>query len=479
MDYFLSMSEGDFKLGISFGSINTGLPKDIVQQLVNAERIPITKMEDQKSKMQDKQKLVEQLSGILGQVRTEVTKNMNSRSFRELQFDTNKGVVDVKLDKNLAKPGNYQLEVTQLAQKSSAMSSAFADRKDSYIGVGFIQFELPNGEEKEIYIDADNSSLDGIAKLINSDPENGITANVINDGTGSDKPWRLIFNVAGTGEGNKAEFPHFYFVDGDEDFYLEKERPAQNAKVKLDGFEIETPENMVTDLIPGVTLQLLQAKPGEEFSLKITEDIVAITEKISAMVEKINDVIKFIKEQNTLDQHTDTSRTLGGDIMLQSLEGRLRGVIFRDIPTNYGNKRFGDLGVEFIKDGTLKLDKAKFESMLSNNYQMVSEVLTGYYTSDKQYSPGFIKHLDDVVNNSLRTPDGLLTSRTRSLKSSIEQVDRRIANKERMIKQKEQNLKRKFAQLETTISNIKNSGAGLAALNGAASAAANPVAQLG
>ena len=462
-------------MGISFGSIGTGLPKDIVQQIIAAEKIPIEKMEGRKSKFVDKQVLVGQLMDLVKNVGKNLATNANARSLRELKYETRTDLIDVILDKNIANPGTYSLEVSQMAQKSTAMSSGFEDKDESYIGVGFIQYTLPNGENKEIYIDSDNSSLSGIAKLINSDTENGMSAKVVNDGRGTDEPWRIIISIDGTGAEKTADFPYFYFIDGDQDFYLEEQRPAQNAIIKLDGFEIEIPTNTTTDLIPGATLDLKKAAPGEEFQLVITEDSQAVTEKVKELVASLNDVLSFIKQQNTLDANTDTTRTLGGDITLQSLESRFRTAIFKDIGTTYGPKRFGDLGVEFQRDGSVKLDDQKFEHLLSQNYDLVSQVLRGRFTEDGEKEYGFMDYLTETTDRTLRRPDGLLQSRKNSLQSSIDQIDRRIVNKQRMINQKEKNLKMKFARLEGTISRIQRSGAGLASL-GASSA--NPVQQL-
>ncbi len=45
-------------MGISFGPINSGLPKDIVQQLIQAERIPIDQLNAHKAEWLEKKKLV-------------------------------------------------------------------------------------------------------------------------------------------------------------------------------------------------------------------------------------------------------------------------------------------------------------------------------------------------------------------------------------------------------------------------------------
>jgi len=463
-------------LGISFGSINTGLPKDIVQQLMEAERIPIKKMEGRKEKIVSKKNLLAELINLATKIRDDLSKTSGSKNFRELKVNTNDSLVSVELDKGKVKPGNYNLEVLELAQKSSGMSSGFPDKNESFVGVGYIQYTLPNGESKEVYIDSDHSTLEGIASVINRDDSHGLSATVVNDGSGSERPWRLALSVEGTGDENKVEWPYFYFIDGDYDMFIEFERKATDAKVKFNGFEIEYPSNKIDDLIPGAVIDLKRAKPGEEFSVEITEDIDAISLKIGTLIESINAVIGFIKQQNSLDQHSDTSSTLGGDLVLQTMESRIRGMVFEDVSTSQGLRRVGDLGIVFQKSGLLEMDSKKFQNLLAKDYNLVSDILVGRFDSEGNKIPGFVDNLQKSIDGVLRSPDGLLRSRNQSLQSNISQIDRRIGQKERFLEQKEKTLKDKFARLESTISRIKGQGAGLSALG---QSGFNPTTQLG
>ncbi len=450
-------------MSIAFGSIATGLPKDIVQQIVAAEKIPVKNMEVQKGKIQDKKGLVDQLAKLAEDLRGSLLQNASARSLREFKTETNKDMIDVTVDKNVAVPGNYQIEVISLAQKSSAMSVGFEDKDESYIGVGFVQYTLPNGEKKEIYVDKDNASLSGLAKLINKQSDLGITANVVNDGSGSDTPWRLILSLNKTGDDAAVSFPYFYFVDCEQDFQLEKEREAHDAKLKLDGFEIEIPENKTTEVIPGVTINLKKAKAGEEFTLKVEEDVAAISDKISGLAEKVNGILRFIKEQNTMNESTDTSRTLGGDILLQSLQGRLHAAFFKDIQTEMGVKKVSDIGLTFNREGLIDFDKSKFEAKLAENYKHVSEILNGQVSAAGK-TDGFIDNLNNSVGSMLRFPDGLIQSRKKSLQTNIEHIDDKINRKMKQIEEKEKNLKDKFSRLEGTISKIKSQGSGIAGM---------------
>lgn len=463
-------------MGISFGSINSGLPKDIVQQIVEAEKIPIQQMEQRKGKIEDKKALVGQLIGLVENMRGEILKNKGARSLREMKVNTGESQqIAVSADKNVAEPGKYNLEVVQLAHKSSTISNGVEDKDKTYVGVGYITAVLPNGDTKEVYIDEKSATLSGIAKVINEDQDLGMKATVVNDGKGDDEPWKLMLSMEETGAGNKAEFPYMYLVDGEVDLFFDDQKDAQNAKIKLDGFEIETPNNKVTDLIPGVTIDLKKAKPGEEINIDITEDIEKVGVKITGLVDNINAVLKFIKEQNTMDAKSDTSRTLGGDLTLAQIEMKVRSAVFTPVMTGKGPARVGDLGIQFERSGLLKFDTAKLEAALQKDYKTVSQILTGVYSQVSGKSPGFIDNLEDAAKMLLNTPNGTLQTRKSGLTSQVANIDRQIANRQRMIGQKEEILKAKFARLEETMSKIKGQGAGLAGLG----TSMNPVTQLG
>ncbi|MBP5295928.1 MAG: flagellar filament capping protein FliD [Bacteriovoracaceae bacterium] len=451
-------------MGIAFGPINSGLPKDIVQQLMAAERAPIQKMEARKANIQAKKELVNELNRLTTEVRDIVASNNNRIGFSELKVLTNDDLAKVSVDKNVAVPGVHTMEIVKLAQKSSAMSVGLADKDKTYLGVGYFQYELPSGETRKIYVDRDHATLTGLATLINQNQQLGLRASIINDGTGSKTPWRLIVTMEETGEENKIHFPKFYLVDGEEDFYLDQEREAHNGVIKVDGFEIQVPGNTVTNVIPGATIELQKAAPGQEFSITISEDQAQITDKVKNIYDKVNNVLRFIRDQNNLDETVDTTKTLGGDILLQNIESQIRGAMFQEIQTDYGKHRISEIGVNFQKDGLLKFDTDKFNRLANENYRMVSQIFTGTYDENNHKIQGHLDHLAEVLNRILRFPDGMLASRRRNLDSNINQIDQQIANRQRHLEQKEAMLKDKFARLEQTISQLQAQNIGANAL---------------
>lgn len=436
---------------ISLGSIATGLPKDLVQRLVEAEREPIKQLEVRKKNEEAKLKLAQDLNKRVSDIGAGVKDLTRFRSFRDLMAVNGRpDIMDVSVDKNTAEPGNYQIEVVQMAGRSSMMSNGLENPDEIQIGAGYFSYELPNGETKEVYVDPENSTLNGLAKLINNQKDLDLNAIVVDDGTGSDEPWRLIVTHNKSGEVNDAEFPSFYFLDGDEDFYLDKEKMAQNSLIKVNGFEVEFEGNKVSTLFPGVTLDLKDAAPGKEFTLKIQEDTKSIKGKVDGVVQKLNEVLSFIQSQNKLDKDSNTANTLGGDITLQTLEFKVRNLVLNPIMTEYGPVKMGDLGVVFNRSGLLDFNGDKLERMLNENFGAVSQFFVG--TEDG--GDGFANRLDLAARNLTRS-EGVVSSRLEGIQRRIRDIDRQIENKERQIATTEQQLKDKFSKLESTMARLK------------------------
>lgn len=447
---------------IALGSMATGLPKDLVQRLVEAEREPIRKLESRKQDEQGRLKLVQDLSNKVNEITASLKDLTRFRSFRDLvPVNARPELMDVFVDKNLAEPGTYQIEVLQLAGQSSMMSNGLPDPDDTQVGAGYFSYDLPNGETKEVYIDPENSTLNGIAKMINNQRDLDLHAIVVDDGTGSENPYRLIVNHKKTGEVNDAEFPNFYFVDGDEDFEMEQERPALNSKLRVNGFEVEFEGNKITTLLPGVSLDLKDVAPGKEFTLAIQEDTKSIRGKVEAVVAKLNEVLSFIQNQNKLDKDSNTRNTLGGDVTLQTLEYKVRQLVTSPIATEYGGVRMADLGVQFNRAGLLDLNGDKLEHTLKENFDAVSQFFVGL----EDGGDGFANRLDNTIK-AMTKDQGVVHSRVEGIKRRIRDIDLQIEAKERQIERTEQSLKEKFSKLEGTIAGLKAQQAGVAAMGG-------------
>lgn len=448
--------------GIRITGMASGLPPNIVEQLMDAEKIPVKQMEASKVKQEDKLKLVTDLETKV----TEITKNLgeltSNQGFIDKKFlSGDPNVIDGQVDPQTAVPGDYSLEVVQLAQKPGAISNGFPDKNETQIGVGYIKFETNEGT-KEVYINGKSSTLEGVAKQING-ANVGLTAQILEDRKDSENPFKLMISGLGTGKDNQVQFPKIYLLDGDQDMYFDQSREARNAKVKVNGFEVELPENKTTDLIPGVTLDLKAAAPGREIRMSVKENLEVISGKVKSFVDAYNGALEFIQKQSKIqssDGKNPRLGPLGGDGMLRSVENALRRVILNpQLGLESPIKRIGELGIEFNRNGTLNFSQDKFNKTLNANPQGVAAFFRG-----DGFNTGFVSGLKREIGNLVNGQFGVISNRKKGLNDRISQVNKRIETKERQLERKEEGLRRKFADLEQKMSDLNSQQARVAAM---------------
>lgn len=444
---------------ITFGGMNSGLPPDLVERLVEAERLPVKKMEEQKGKSTDRLKLVTDLETKIGAIRGSLGELASARGFADIKvLSGDPNIIQGTVDPALSQPGSWNVEVVKLAEKAAAITNGFPDKDKTEIGVGYFKFKTADGD-REVYINGDNNTLEGAAQAINN-AKVGVRASVINDRKEKDSPFKLVLAADAVGADNTVEYPTLYFLDGDQDLFFDQEREATNGIVKVDGFEFEIADNTLKDMIPGVTLELKQAAPGRGVNVTVKEDLEVVSGKIKSFVESMNGVLGFIQQQNKLDKNTDTSRTLGGDSLLRSLEQRLRQMI---LSPQYGVKgdirQLNQLGIQFNRSGTLDFDEKKFNAVLAQRPDHVHAFFVG-----DNLNTGFVPTVRREIGTMLNGAFGPLSNRKRGLQQKIDQIDQRIETKERQLVRREEQLRNKFAKLEETLGRIKGQGQAMAAI---------------
>ncbi len=436
----------------------SGLPPNIVEQLMEAERIPINQMKGKKADDEDKLKLVGDLEGKLN----EIGKNLGELTgttgfFNNKLISGDPNVIDGQVDPEKVMTGEWQIEVMRLAQKPGAMSNGFPDRDKTQIGVGYMRFDTPEGR-KDVYINSANNTLDGVAKAINASGS-GLRAQVINDRKDRDNPFKLVVTGLGTGDDKQVTFPTIYMLDGDQDVYFDEAREAQNALIKVDGFEMELGENMVKDVIPGVILDLKQAAPGRPIRVKVKEDIEAIAGKIKSFVDAYNGALGFIQNQHKLGKDKSGKERLGpmgGDGLLRSVESSLRRVILNQQVGIEGSiSRVNELGIEFNRNGTLNFNQEKFQKILAT----VPFDVAAFFRGDR-LNTGFVPTVKrDIGQMTSSSNFGPIAIRKKGISDRIKNADQRIEAKEKQLEKKEEQLRRKFTDLETKMTQINGQGA--------------------
>lgn len=440
-------------MGLRFDPVGGGQFKVAVQQMIEAENKPIKQLEARKAKEDTRLKLFQEFKSKFGGLDKAISELTTFRKFRELKADLGDGanLASVTLDKERAEPGTYVIEIDELATRTSAISNGFENPDDPILGMGFVTMNLSNGDSVDIYVEDGQSSLRGVASTINKKADSPVRASVIKDSSDPDTPWKLLLTGKKDGQANQINFPEFYFMESDEEFFIDEDKEAQNAQLLIDGFPIESETNQIRDFLPGVNLTLKQARPDQPFTLTITEDYQKMGGKMKNLVDQLNQVLQFIVKQNTIDEHTDTSTTFAGDTSLQTMEYRMRNLLhegfFVGEPDSGEVLHLNQLGVEFEKNGSLSFKEDKFEKSVEGNFDKVAQAVTG--------PMGIANQLRVLLDGYTRSSNGFLNIKEKAIRDRIKDIDNQIDDKTRYVEKRKQAITDQFARLEGTLGNLQ------------------------
>lgn len=448
--------------GIRISGLASGLPPNLVDQVIEAERIPVKQMQEKKAKIEDKVKLVGDLETKINDIGKNITSLIGRKGFVDKKFNSGfPDIINGTLDPEVAEPGEWTLEVLQLASKPSVSSNGFPDKNETQIGTGYIRFVNTEGEEKEVYIDEENSTLEKIVQKIN-DSGAGVRATLVNDRSDKADSYKIEISGLKTGDDHEIEFPVVYMLDGKQDFQFVENNKAKNAIYKLDGHQYESADNVINDLLPGVNLDLKQAKPGMPIRMNVSENYDVISDKVKAFVDSYNAALGFIQTQNKLTPSEKGGNPrlgpLGGDGMLRMTESRLRQIIQNPQQTDSDIRRIIEIGVEFNRNGTLNFNQDKFKKILTADPQRVIKFLRGNLVD-----VGFIPQLNQSLKTLTDPMMGTVGSRKKNYQERVGQIDRSIERKEKNLEKREEQLRKQFSDMESAMAKIQGQGSALAA----------------
>lgn len=355
-----------------------------------------------------------------------------------------------------AAPAAYSVEVLQLATNEKRSSAAFSGGATATVGEGQLVFNQ-NGQTFSVSVDA-AMSLSGLRDAINSVSGNsGVRAALLNTSGGT----RLTLTSTQTGlaqaisvSAQNASVDLQAFVSG-----MAVTTPAQDAVVKIDGFEVTSGNNTVAGAITGVSLELVSAKPGTTLSLAISQDHQAVRERLNKLVTDLNAFQTQAARLRAYDAKSRTGGPLIGDAALRNIESAVRRELTAPTPSAPSNSRtLSSIGIRFGADGRLVVNDTVLSEALSQRSGEVVQMLTA--------TDGLVSRLSAVIDAQVSS-EGMLTVRTnsldarkRTLEKDKEAIDARMLLVEKRYRAQFIGLDRMLAEMQGTSSYISKIGSG-------------------
>ena len=375
---------------ISSAGIGSGLDvNSIVASLMNVERQPLGRLQTAAAVLQTKLSAFGQMKSIASALQDAAKPLFNADSFQL----TNAGSSDPSSvsagTSSKAVPGIYSVSVASLSASQSVVSASgqFA-ASTAVVGTGSVTIRLGTWNTGQtaftpkvgsaditIPIGASENTLAGIRDKINA-ANSGVSATVVTDASGS----RLAFQSSTTGAANgfrvvvadddganvdAAGLSRLAFDPAGGGTQMTLAQSAADTQATINGIAVTSSSNTLDNVIDGITFSLGKVTT-QPVSVNITRNTDAIKAKVASFVAAYNSFNSFLAIATKYDATSKQGALLQGDGTTTGIQSQLHSLVSQGSSASTAFGTMSSLGIQVQKDGSLKIDDAKFAAAMTN-----------------------------------------------------------------------------------------------------------------
>lgn len=309
------------------------------------------------------------------------------------------------------------------------------------------------GITKQTYADTPAGVVDAI-----NNSGRGYKAQLINDG--SSAPFKVMITGAnGATEGfsiSSNDTAGNAFGTG---LTVPSGYGAADASVVVDGISYTRKSNLITDIIPGVTLSL-KGVTTSAASISMDRDTTDLKTRLNALVVAYNDFNDIVNQTTDPKSTLETyGNTLVGDSTVRMIRQQMRSLLFSPSSTPGRNvSALSQLGYSLNEKGVLSLDAAKLDTVIQNNFEDVTKLFTGGYNNLSAYSSlragiagDAVKKLTDMLSST-----GQLATKTNNANTENDKYRVRLVALQTRMDALLARYQKQFASMESLVGSVNS-----------------------
>lgn len=319
------------------------------------------------------------------------------------------------------------------------------------------------------------TSLNDLATMINSDPTASANVNaaiIKNDagtynlvltakGSNQSDPITLSDGAGGTTGSLNAQFTTNTTTSSGS---LADIQSASDSSFKYNGITLTRASNTITDINPGVTINLLATDSSSTASISITQNTQPIKDALQSLVTSYNSLQAQLQTMTTASGTTTTTSTsalFSGDNSLRSIQKDINHILTSSSSSGLSLMQYG---LSFNDDGTLSFDSTTFDTTTAKSPANMENYFSGQTTVD---SVGNVHTTDGVFNtlnnymDNLTSSNGIITLETNGLTSAATKLQVNETKVTDSLNQKYATMSAQFAAYDAIMTNMTNSFAPL------------------
>lgn len=461
----------------SFSSIGIGLGGNVdvnalIKASVDAVRLPITKtggLQQQAALTNSKVSAFGNFKSLVSTLADAASKLGSVTGWNGVKASSsNTDAVSVSAVGGAAAT-SFSVQVQNLATAQSSISAALQPAREA-VGAGTLTLEIGTwaGEPKVFTADSaaavniDVSATDTLADVAGkiNGAKAGVTATVLNDGTGE----RLMLRSNATGEAAGYALS-VTDADGDNGDAAGLSRLvagttteyAQNANATVNGIAVSSQTNAFADTVAGVTFTAAKVTT-ELVTVTVEKDNSVVKKNIEAFVAAYNAVNSALNESMKYDKETQTSALLQGDSTVVTLQNTLR-MALQSVNSAGALKNLSAVGVisagglgagNVSPDGSMELDATKFDKAMEDP-DAVKAFFRG--VDGGNGADGFAAKFKSVTDKLLAS-DGFFATKTKSYESALKLNAKEIERVTDRADRLEKSLTQRYTALDTKMATL-------------------------
>ncbi|HEY4318444.1 MAG TPA: flagellar filament capping protein FliD [Herbaspirillum sp.] len=350
--------------------------------------------------------------------------------------------------------GSYDIKITSLAQTAKLKSQGFSNT--DFFNTGILA--IKTGTNSTTIIKPVANTLAGIRDAINASSDAGVNATIVSDGTAS----HLVLTAKNPGAANTIT------VTGTGDFgalstgswndestnpptvtasTMDSLQTAADAIVTVDGVDIHSSTNTVTNAIPGLTLNLSKVTtPDDKYNLTIANDSSGVQSAAQSFVTAYNALAKSLGSLTSYDADTKAAGALQGDSSVTSIQDQIRNTLIQSDGSSGNLQTLNDLGITLQKDGTLAVDAVKLNKASTTSFGEIQTLFNG--------PNGIATKLTSVLTDML-SDSGVVNTRTTGIKASLATNTANQAIVQKRLDADQARYTAQFNALDVTLTNLQ------------------------
>lgn len=493
------------------GGLASGMDTDsLVEQLMNAERQKLYKLQQEQTKLTWQQDSYREVNTSLSKLNDSILDMKLSTTYNSKSTTTTGSGVTATASSTSAN-GTYSIKVEEVATstinfsqapiagkgfdpKASVKESLSVDGSSSFTITTYKDGESPDNKISETFTVGESDSLNDILKQItNSDL--GVRA-FYDEGTQTvimEKKETGKFNVSGSGK--EIEFEGDFLTDV---LHLneEKEVSGKDAKFTYNGaITIDSHSNNYT--LGGVTFNFTE-KTDNPVKVTVDNDVDAAFDKIKAFVDSYNEIVENIngkldekryrdyapltddqkkemsEDEIKLWEEKAKSGMLKGDSVLQNSLFSMRSAWYNKVESDGQYTQLAQIGIttsnNYLDNGKLVINEEKLKEALRENPEGVYNL----FSNDvKEEGRGIVNRLQDTLKSTMdniynKAGKTTYTNDQFMIGKQLNDVKDRIDSFQDYLTQVEDRYWRQFSAMEQAISQMNQQSAYLMSQFGSA-----------